>query len=525
MRPSAYISITSKDATDEQGRGAQTIEMQRLDDGTGSDIMQPKTETRKAGLREIWSSSPWKVILVALAALLAFAIIVVLAAAAEMASQSYIMGRDCYPNGLWKEKPGATWRIMDSSYFFTPNLSFGAFTFTQVKVIDVAWDVIVGRGGQLLLGWVNYRVFNEWLVYHMEMHSTSYKLYAAVAFETTTMGTLGVLAKEFLAFGKRTRRRFFRWLAILSMLLSTLYVLSFPTLMAAMTGYITTYELYVENRDHNLIEWGKVRRVTNIIQDADRLGYEKPLIITETDTELRNAVKLCMSGADSPQYLANFYSDIEQFDPYTGRTPGTTVEGFTYSELYTDEPSKWVVEGTKKPEELPSPSLNITTYRTYPETIIPPPKWFGQVPVAFESRPTDIYSTSYLLEHGSCQPSETYQWGFSYIFLFMVSIFNFIWTCIMIGMWLDTRLSSRMYKSGRRPGLLRSIMDYSAAVRQELGTEAEYLEEDCLRKRLKQSGGALIVPNGELRISRMDTGESEMRERGWRRRLTKGSTF
>lgn len=302
MRPSAYISITSQDATEEQGKRAETMEMQRLDDGTGSDILQPKIETHKAGLREIWSSSPWKITLIALAALLALAIIVVLAAAAEMTSQGYIMGRDCYPNGLWKEKPGATWRIMDSSYFFTPNLSFGAFTFTQVKVIDVAWDVIVGRGGQLLLGWINYRVFNEWLIYHMEMHFTSYKLYAAVAFETTTMGTLGVLAKEFLAFGKRTRRRFFRWLAMLSMLLSTLYVLSFPTLMGAMTGYITTYELYVENHDHNLIEWGKVRRVTNIIQDADRLlRYDKPLIITEADTELRNAVKLCMSNVNSPQ--------------------------------------------------------------------------------------------------------------------------------------------------------------------------------------------------------------------------------
>lgn len=216
---------------------------------------------------------------------------------------------------------------------------------------------------------------------------------------------------------------------------------------------------------------------------------------------------------------------MEQFDPDTGRTPGTTVDGFTYSELYTDEPSKWVVEGMTTPLELTSPSLNITTYRTYPEKIIPPPEWHGQVPVAFEDRPTDVYNTSYLLEHGSCQPSETYQWGFSYIFLFMVSIFNFIWTCIMIGMWLDTRLSSRMYKSGRRPGLLRSIMDYSAAVRQELGTEAEYLEEDDLRRRLKQSGGSLIVPSGELRISRADTGEREMRERGWRRRLTKGSTF
>ncbi|EUC48819.1 hypothetical protein COCMIDRAFT_33686 [Bipolaris oryzae ATCC 44560] len=494
MRPSAYISVTSQDAAEEQGRRAEAIEMQRLDDGTGSDILQPKTETRKAGLKEIWSSSPWKVTSVTLAAILALAIIVILAAAAEMASQSYIMGRDCYPNGLWKEKPGATWRIMDSSYFFTPNLSFGAFTFTQVKVIDVAWDVIVGRGGQLLLGWINYRVFNEWLVYHMEMHFTSYKLYAAVAFETTTMGTLGVLAREFLAFGKRTRRRFFRWLAMLSMLLSTLYVLSFPTLMAAMTGYITTYELYVENIESNLIEWGKINRVMHIIEDADRLDYEKPLIITEADRPLTNAV--------------NLY-----------------VDGFTYSEFYIDEPSIWVAEETRKSVDLPSPSLKIKSFKTYPEKIIPPPDWFGQVPVAFEIPATDIYSTSYLLEHGSCQPSETYQWGFSYIFLFMVSIFNFIWTCIMIGMWLDTRMSSRMYKSGRRPGLLRSIMDYSAAIRQELGTEAEYLEETDLRKHLKQSGGALIVPSGELRISRADTGEREMKERGWRRRLTKGSTF
>ena len=57
--------------------------------------------------------------------------------------------------------------------------------------------MIIGRGGQILLVWVSYRVFNEWLVYHMEMRFISYKLYAAIAFETTTMSTLGVLAKSF----------------------------------------------------------------------------------------------------------------------------------------------------------------------------------------------------------------------------------------------------------------------------------------------------------------------------------------
>jgi hypothetical protein len=187
--------------------------------------------------------------------------------------------------------------------------------------------------------------------------------------------------------------------------------------------------------------------------------------------------------------------------------------------------SIWIADGQSNPIDIDAPCLNITTYQKPPEDPILPLDTLPQFPVAFEDRPTRIYNTSYLLEHGSCKPSETYQWGFSYIFLFMVSIFNFIWACIMTGMWLDTRRGSRMYKSGRRPGLLRSIMDYSAAIRQELGTEAEYLEEAELRKRLAKNGSALIVPSRELRVSRVDTGEGQVRQTGWRRRLTKGSTF
>jgi hypothetical protein len=70
-----------------------------------------------------------------------------------------------------------------------------------------------------------------------------------------------------------------------------------------------------------------------------------------------------------------------------------------------------------------------------------------------------------------------------------------------------------MYKSGRRPGQLRSILDYSAAIRQELGSEAQYREEDELRRRLAQSGGALVVSKSELRVTRTDSGEETMRQR------------
>lgn len=488
--------------------------------------------------RQKFTSFPWKTCLAVAGLPAALALIISLATAAERASVGYILPRDCYPNGLWKEATGATWRIMDSSYFFTPNLSFGSMTFTQVKVIDVAWDLIIGRGGQLLLAYVNYRVFNEWLVYHMEMHLTSYKMYTAVAFETTSLGTLGVLGKEFLAFGKGTWKRFFRWLALLSMLISTFYVLAFPTLMAAMTGYITTYEAYVEDYDRNLIEWDKVRTVWAIVQDIERVGnssadYNRPLVVTTDDTELTDALIKCtfsllILSSLLTDRIPNSTIDMEQnsdSNDYPG--PSTSTKAPTTFTYLQNKSTTW--EFDSHSVDLPAPSLNITwtTYKSSDPSRGFASEAYGSFPGEFYSltgdRQGDVYNTSYILSHGSCKPSETYQWGFSYIFLFMVSIFNFVWSCIMVGMWLDTKRGSRMYKAGRRPGLLRSVLDVSTAIREEIGADAEELEEEALRKRLRDSGGALVVPQKELRVARTDSGGLWKRKKG--SRWPKASTF
>lgn len=248
-------------------------------------------------LRSKLRGFPWRILLVTSLLPLTLAPIIILSAIAEMASQNYIRGRACYPNGRWKEAAGATWRIMDSTYFFTPNLSFGNMTFTQVKVIDIAWDLVVGRGGQMGLAWVNWVVFNEWLVYHLERWRTSYKMYTTIALQTTSWTMLGVSAKEFLCFGGKSWSRFFRWLAMFCLFISTLYVLAFPTLMAAMTGYITTYEPYMEDYEHNLIEWDKVEEVVGLLQGVERLqlGFEKPLLVIQKDEEIFMAWQNCKS--------------------------------------------------------------------------------------------------------------------------------------------------------------------------------------------------------------------------------------
>ena len=144
-----------------------------------------------------------------------------------------------------------------------------------------------------------------------------------------------------------------------------------------------------------------------------------------------------------------------------------------------------------------------------------------------DGRQGDLYNATYLLANGSCKPSETYQWGFSYIFLFMVSIFNFIWSCIMVGMWFDTARASRVYKSGRRPGLLRSVLDLAKVIREEVGEHADTLEEDKLRKAIRESGGSLMVPGKDLSIERTSRGHvgDGVKKRGWKKNITSGSTF
>lgn len=483
---------------------------------------EQENHNRSPSLREKWSPFPYRTFITLLLLPLALLPIVTLSSAAEIASQSYIRHLSCYPNGLWKFSPTATWEIMDSSYFFTPNLSFGNMTFTQVKVIDIAWDLVVGRGGQLGLAWVNYRVFNEWLVGWMERQGVGWRIYAGAAFETTGLGTLGIWGKEMFASGNGAgRKRWWkRWLAMVSMFLSTFYVLSFPTLIAAMTGYIATSEPYLEDLDGNLIAFEKIDPVIYVIDDAARIGFEKPLVVGLKDVDMIEAVKSCKSL----RCLLRTVMETNQTSDISITTSNDSIPSNSNAHTYPQitNASTWSFNTTSIP--LDSPTLKITGYpalRVKEDSISPTSSSLFST----SGRQSTPYNATYVLAHGSCKPGENYQWGFSYIFLFMMSIFNFIWACIMVGMWVETRHNSRLYRHGRRPGLLSSIVEFAAVVREEVGEQAGDMEDEQLRKRLRESSSKLRVPKGEMRVRRVDTGDEGVRKRGWKRSLTRGSTF
>lgn len=77
----------------------------------------------------------------------------------------------CTPNGIvhlpWKSADSYN-QCWDPALFLSITLAFGRLSFTAAKAIDVIWDLFVGRGGQVLLGWVTYTIVRRSLVTAME---------------------------------------------------------------------------------------------------------------------------------------------------------------------------------------------------------------------------------------------------------------------------------------------------------------------------------------------------------------------
>jgi hypothetical protein len=88
------------------------------------------------------------------------------------------------------------------------------------------------------------------------------------------------------------------------------------------------------------------------------------------------------------------------------------------------------------------------------------------------SNSNDKYDINYLLANGTCQQLNTYQWGFSFLLLFVLVLFAAVWALGTYVIWMDAHLHSRFDRASRDMGTLRAVLDYAAAIKKDLGTAA-----------------------------------------------------
>ena len=107
-------------------------------------------------------------------------------------------------------------------------------TYTEAKAIDVLWQLIVGSGGRLFLAWLAFQTFVDGITRILEREPLPYETYASITFQTNSLRTtLHILASLVRLKGWRVKA------LLVWFVLSSLYVLGFPSIISATGGYLT----------------------------------------------------------------------------------------------------------------------------------------------------------------------------------------------------------------------------------------------------------------------------------------------
>lgn len=171
----------------------------------------------------------------------------------------------------------------DPKLFLTINIAHGNFSFTTAKVIDACWDVIFGRGGQVVAAMVAYPVLRRSLTLVMETYMIPTATTTSIYCQQIQMESVWKMLCLVLA--RRYPRRAARRLNIpgktrlVAHLLVCAYVLSFATLASVMTGYrpeMTGSFGYEEGKASQLKPIDDVYDLQFGLFDGERVGFSGP---------------------------------------------------------------------------------------------------------------------------------------------------------------------------------------------------------------------------------------------------------
>ena len=400
----------------------------------------------------------------------------------------------CLPNGNFII-PG-TASIWDPNYIFTITIAVGGeHSYTYVKVIDVLWDVLLGRGGQLLLVWIAYRTFHKSIMYIMQTTPVPFCTYGVVAFNA---GGLHSIMRYISALGSSQTRKSGKAVRIyIMMALCTLYVVAMPTLFSAMTGYAVISSPSVE-----LVNgYGRVGASPDYCTTVGNctilpcMGGFVPIWAKVWDSARYGGQEPDWIAAENmgkdPRYQDPIYKYyLEHEDAYQVAASLSQCTKYYNGSILDDCAPLQQSSTVRSPadyEKVPlnSPLLNIEVLGNNDQG----------APKAFKCPgfPTDLVFDTHQINQGYengisalCTAGASYQWGFSFLLLLIVSILNLLFSVMMYALWVDARRGGnlktreevftgphggRQSGSLNNPSNLRSALDISRQAELQYGRE------------------------------------------------------
>ena len=210
----------------------------------------------------------------------------------------------CRPNGSFDPTGRNGYSPFDIHDFFQISTGFGSLTFSQAKAIDTVWDVVgwpksgiiepfpgsdhflstqvVRRVGQAILAFFLWKAFSA--------HARSCVQKGPVTFATFWLAFMDsqpsvdstiLLIRDFVTKPSRQSS-----LIAIFLPLAMFFVIAFPTLASAMTGYSARTEAFVTDAQQNLVPLSSFILAGYTIHDGSEIGLANNYVIPFSDESL-----------------------------------------------------------------------------------------------------------------------------------------------------------------------------------------------------------------------------------------------
>ena len=326
-------------------------------------------------------------------------------------------------------------------HLFDVDIVYGNLSFSVAKFVDTVWDVGFGRGAQVLMAWVMYHVLVNSLMWIMESRPVPYHLFVGTTLSAADMASLAHLGR----FGT-TKMALRHKLLIAWLIFAISWVVVFPVIAGAMTGYIN----WVDPDTNTLVKLRQKGQYMNLTEFIE--ASETVFNVTTNHSGLSDAFTVESGGSTSLLWEA-LNTTLSQL---SSNHKNTTISNFTYpcNQTFTLCPS-----GLQ--------SLNVSCFRSVDNVTY---DW--------------TYTSS--LENVICTQGFGYQWGFSSLLVSMFLICNTVWLIGMYITWETLELQSEFKKKPRGMGKYRAVVDLGDMIREELGSDISALSDSALEAELKK---------------------------------------
>ncbi|KAK3669925.1 hypothetical protein LTR78_010176 [Recurvomyces mirabilis] len=324
------------------------------------------------------------------------------------------------------------------------------YGYTAVKAIDLAWDLLVGRGGQLVFAWMAYHVFGAVLTKLMQEGEVGYDLFASIAFQSGSVPALLTTLRHVLGWAPvpRTKRALGFYLG---MAMVMLYIAMMPTLLSAMTGYTSLYFFYLINKGTYLADAGAVD-----CRGTFAPAYGRVVMPTGNNTEDFVLPYDHFPDSDATAPWIDYYKRYQDIyaqcpDPSNvtacpAANVSSRIDRMTFVTNYVGCDRH--VCDDNGPVTFPPPFPNFQTWligdgRAYTHWLCGADTVFVPVPGRDPEGRMDgsVLGTNETIDvfTSICRAGSRYAWGFSFLLSFLTAVLNIFALAILCAMWMGVR--------------------------------------------------------------------------------------